>query len=119
MSRCLCPIFSLLTGFLSIAPAASPAQSSPLSLWSLFGSPPLSGSVRFVVTDLGTLGGGSSAANSVNDLAQVAGSSLTASGIEHAFLFSDGKMTDLGTPGDASSAALGVNNQGHVVGQFL
>src|SRR5437588_9888643 len=111
---------SALTAFVGVGIVISPAGMAPLSLWSLFPSPPPTpGVLRFTLTDLGTLGGGTSTANSVNDLGQAAGSSLTSSGVEHAFLFSDGKMTDLGTLGDTSSAALAVNNQGHVVGQFM
>jgi probable HAF family extracellular repeat protein len=113
-------LLSALTAVVGLGIGAPPARCAPLSLWSLFASPPPTpGAPRFTLTDLGTLGGASSAANNVNDLGQVAGSSLSASGVEHAFLFSDGKMIDLGTLGDTSSAALALNNQGHVVGQFM
>jgi probable HAF family extracellular repeat protein len=99
---------------------ASSAQGAALTLWSLFASPPpISQGPRFTLTDLGTLGGSSSMASSINDLAQAAGNSLTVTGSEHAFLFSAGQMTDLGTLGGVSSEALGINNQGHVVGQSL
>src|SRR5947209_3411970 len=102
MSHCRCSNFVLLTAFLALGPGGTPARSTPLSLWSLYTSRSPFGAAPFTVTDLGTLGGGSSTANSVNDLAQVAGSSLTASGVEHAFLFSDGKLMDLGTLSDTS-----------------
>jgi probable HAF family extracellular repeat protein len=61
------------------------------------------------MTDLGTLGGPTSAGSgsagvAINDSGQVAGNSTTASGgLTHAFLYSNGKMTDLGTLGGNSS----------------
>ena len=44
------------------------------------------------------------------------GDSLTASGYEHAFLYSNGRMTDLGTLGGGESHATGINDSGQVVG---
>ena len=73
--------------------------------------------VRYVPTDLGTLGGSSSWARGINDAGQVVGTSHTASGEEHAFLWQDGVMTDLGTLGGDWSEAYGINNAGQVVGQ--
>jgi probable HAF family extracellular repeat protein len=71
---------------------------------------------HYSISDLGTLGGTNSSANGINDRSQVVGSSLTNSGAEHAFLYSEGKMTDLGTLGGMTSSALGINSLGHVVG---
>lgn len=120
MSRRGWILLALLTVFSTMGIPGSPARSAPLPLWALFASPPpTSSALQFTIADLGTLGGGSSTARCVNDLAQVAGSSLTTGGVEHAFLFSDGKLIDLGTQRDTSSTAWGINNQGHVVGQFL
>ena len=68
--------------------------------------------------DLGTLGGSSSEALSVNDSGQVAGQSfISGDTATHAFLYSDGQMIDLGTVGAPQSAALGMNNRGQIVGQ--
>jgi probable HAF family extracellular repeat protein len=72
--------------------------------------------------DLGTLGGSGpqgSSANGINNAGQVIGWALTASGQQHAFLWTKGgtdgvptnpQMKDLGTlPGDSTSVALGIN----------
>ena len=59
--------------------------------------------VLYSVTDLGTLGGSGSVGFGINNQGQVTGYSFTATGAEHAFLFSNGQMTDLGTLGGAYS----------------
>jgi probable HAF family extracellular repeat protein len=69
--------------------------------------------------DLGTLGGGDAWAVALNDFGQVVGYSAIASTgfLNHAFLYSGGKMRDLGTlPGGTSSDASGINIFGQVVG---
>ncbi len=69
------------------------------------------------ITDLGTLGGTSSTAAAINSLGDVVGDSFLASGVQHAYLYSGGKMTDLGTLGGAfGSSAAGLNDSGQVVG---
>ena len=67
-------------------------------------------------TDLGTLGGASSAAWGINDAGQVVGEATTASGVQNAFLYSGGVMSDLGTLGGQYSVAYGINSAGQVVG---
>ena len=76
------------------------------------------GQPAYRLTDLGTLGGAGSYADSINAAGQVAGFSPTASGAMHAFLYSNGAMTDVHTlPGPASTARA-VNNRGQVVGDY-
>src|SRR4051812_43738035 len=76
--------------------------------------------VTYTITDLGTLGGASSSASALNDQGQVVGTSLTASGQAHAFLYSGGVMADLGTlAGQNYSRAQDINNAGNVVGASL
>src|SRR5215213_3163155 len=55
-------------------------------------------SSQLSITDLGTLpGGNESGAYSINSRGQVVGTSTTASGRYHAFLWEDGQMRDLET----------------------
>ncbi len=69
------------------------------------------------IQDLGTLGGHSSVATSINDAGEAAGTSLRTVGAEHAFFWKPGgPMTDLGTLGGEASEAWGINESGHVVG---
>jgi probable HAF family extracellular repeat protein len=63
------------------------------------------------ITDLGTLGGASQAAD-VNERGQVVGWSETNGGIRHAFVWSGERMRDLGV----SSEATAINDRGQVVG---
>ena len=75
-----------------------------------------SGQARWVITDLGTLGGGYSRANAVNERGQVVGASYTKRGLLHAFLWQHGKIVDLGTLGGLKSEALALNGRSQVVG---
>lgn len=72
---------------------------------------------RYSITDLGTLGGVSSEAAGVNRFGEVVGSSATAAGVSHAFLYRNGQMFDLGTlPGGTNSYGVAINDNGVVVG---
>jgi probable HAF family extracellular repeat protein len=70
------------------------------------------------IQDLGTLGGGISAATAINAAGQVVGSAGTASFSSHAFVWDAAHgMQDLGTLGGISgSGAVGINTAGQVVG---
>jgi probable HAF family extracellular repeat protein len=69
-------------------------------------------SPQYVVTDLGTLGGTSSAAFSINDSGQITGGSDTSGQITHAFFYSGGSMSVLGTTAEARA----INNSDQIAG---
>jgi probable HAF family extracellular repeat protein len=72
------------------------------------------------VRDIGSLGGLHVYANDLNDAGQIAGTSLGADGIEHAFVWSAaGGMLDLqAQPGAGRSYAQAINRRGMVTGAF-
>lgn len=79
--------------------------------------------INAATDDLGTLGGMDSYGWAINDWGQVVGSSYTDSDdtIEHAFLFSRGRMFDLNNliPADSGwdlMVAYGINDAGQIVG---
>lgn len=67
------------------------------------------------MTDLGTLGGGTSWANAINDAGQVVGTAMTAEGVLHPFLWQNGTMTDLVPASGVSAGAVDVNQRGQVL----
>jgi probable HAF family extracellular repeat protein len=66
--------------------------------------------------DLGTLGGKSAEANSINDQGGIVGWSERADGKVHAFLYRAGKMSDLGALAGGRSEAVAINNSDVIVG---
>ena len=101
--------FSLfLTAFVGSSSAAAEAP---------FGEP-LAGkpSATFVVRDLGTLGGSTTDVYGLNDRGDVVGSSYTAAGERHAFVWRNGVMTDLQRPGEFGTA-YAINNNGDIAGR--
>jgi probable HAF family extracellular repeat protein len=73
----------------------------------------------WTLTDLGTLGGSETFANSINDLGQVVGMSRLAGDTDtHAFFYDNGAMQDIApiNSGDTrASFGLGLNNVGRIV----
>jgi probable HAF family extracellular repeat protein len=74
--------------------------------------------------DLGSLGGDQAIADDINDQGQVVGTSRTADGSWHAFVWENGSMTRLGVIGEPNepldslaARAWGINNSGQVVGE--
>jgi probable HAF family extracellular repeat protein len=68
-------------------------------------------------TDLGSLGGADSRATSINNSGHVVGVAQTASGTDHAFLWTPtSQMRDIGTLGGDLSVARKINELGEVVG---
>ena len=70
------------------------------------------------MTDLGKLSGSiNSYAYGINDNKEVVGACFVGTGIEHAFLYSEGAMVNLNTIlGGTSSRAIAINNKGQVLG---
>jgi len=75
-------------------------------------------SVRYTITDLGTLGGSFSLAYGINDNGQIDGfSTLPGDAVEHSFVIEKGVMTDLGTLGGPNSESFAnLNNAIQVAG---
>jgi len=71
----------------------------------------------YTIFDLGTLGGAHSSAHHINTKGQIVGTSDTAEGLQHAFLWDHiNGMRGLGTLGGESSEAIEINNSGQIVG---
>ena len=70
------------------------------------------------VISLGTLGGPSSSAYSINNKGQIVGTSRISptNGISKAFIYKNGVMSELGSFGGSSSTAYDINENGWVVG---
>jgi probable HAF family extracellular repeat protein len=76
------------------------------------------GANGYVITPLGSFGGGISQAYGLNNAGQVVGASTLLNGDTHAFLWTQASgMQDLGTlSGDILSVATSINNSGEIVG---
>ena len=72
------------------------------------------------VNNIGSLGGGITYANDLNDAGQIAGTSVNEHGIENAFVWSaGGGMLDIrAAPGRGRSYGWAINNRGVVTGSF-
>jgi len=101
-----------------------------LVLLSMFSVPArVSWGQAYVVTDLGTLGGPSSAAYDINESGRVVGWAKNAGDpnfpndpayqYKRGFLYEDGVMSGIGTLGGDESWAYGVNESGQIAGEAL
>jgi probable HAF family extracellular repeat protein len=73
--------------------------------------------LSYSMIDLGTLGGAGSYPAAINNSGQVVGTSETASGATHAFVWDSSQgMQDLGTFGGPNSFAVAINDSGQVAG---
>lgn len=106
-----------LASAMALAFGACAPEEGPTEPESLSGSV-TAASDAYAPHDLGTLGGSYSFAFGISPLGDVVGTSATAGGTDHAFLWRNGIMTDLGTlaGGSGTSAARAVNRHGEVVG---
>jgi len=72
---------------------------------------------QYTLTDLGTLGGGVSIGEAINNNGQVTGITKTANGTATAFIYTGGKMRDLGiVAGGNFSEGSAINEAGVVAG---
>ncbi|HEY0548524.1 MAG TPA: Ig-like domain-containing protein [Verrucomicrobiae bacterium] len=73
---------------------------------------------KYILTDLGTLGGRDSHAHGINDLGVITGSSETTNFLPHPFVYTNGAMKDLVTDRTEQGTGLGINTAGRVTGYF-
>jgi probable HAF family extracellular repeat protein len=71
------------------------------------------------VTDLGTLGGNTSRALTVNERGQVLGESQAADGATHAVLWTNGHVVDLGPTQGSAWIGYALNDEGQAIGPLL
>ena len=89
--------------------------SGVMPLLAILASPAHASDAIYTVTELGTLGGDSSVALSINNAGQIVGRSSLSDGYIHAFLWQLGVMIDL-DPDGFFSEAWGINDAGIIVG---
>jgi len=71
----------------------------------------------YQMIDLETLGGFYSGVSGINNRGQVAGTSTTADGFAHGYVWEQGAMQDLGTLGGTLTYVAGINDAGQLTGE--
>ena len=110
--RGICSVLILGAVLVGCRDYASPTAAIQGSVTSDPSQPP------YETIDLGTLGGQNSDATDLNNAGQVVGSSQTADGVTHAFLWHNGVMVDLDPDGQGQfccGPGPRLNNAGHVM----
>jgi uncharacterized repeat protein (TIGR01451 family) len=87
-----------------------------LGLLTMATATPVAATGPYTIVDLGTLGGSGSSAAAVNEMADVAGTSLTSSGEHQGFRWRDGVMTGIHSMGGWGAEAFDISDDGWVVG---
>lgn len=70
----------------------------------------------YMATPIGTLGGSPTSGSAINNAGTVVGVGVNSSGVEHAFIFSNGEISEIGAGTSTQSGAEGINNSGTIVG---
>jgi probable HAF family extracellular repeat protein len=120
---------------LTLAATVSTVGALAAGLSAAAAAPAAAATTTYTITDLGSLGGGSTTGLAINASGEVTGDSVSSQLVQvpcppqqyggprecfahpdHAFVWSNGTMTDLGTLGGLDSQGVAINGSGEVVG---
>jgi len=111
------PIAATIALGLTACSGSSPAVPPPSPGMSVAAGKPLGHAAKYVVIDLGTLGGPYSGARAINASGEVTGIASRSDGSYHAFTYTvAGGMVDIGTLGGATAVGNGNDRSGDVAG---